>query len=86
MRRHIREGTFESNLKMFEAHFNPKKREIATFTRFTTKARMLPVQCASSNSYVPPSMGAVAVRLMDRGGGLHIDISLVIMKVMSNRI
>ena len=37
------------------AHFNPKKREIATFTWFATKARMLPVKCASSGSYVPPT-------------------------------
>ena len=41
LRRHIWGGTFESNLRMFEAHFNPKKREIATFTWFATKARML---------------------------------------------
>ena len=27
---------------------------------------MLPVKCASSDSYVPPPKGAVGVRLMDR--------------------
>ena len=49
------------------AHLNPKKREIATFTWFATKARMLPVKCASSDSYVPPPMGAVGDNSMDRG-------------------
>ena len=61
-------GTFESNHRMFEAHFNPKKREIATFTWFATKARMLPAKCASSDSYVPPPMGAVGDTFEDRVG------------------
>ena len=49
------------------AHFNPKKREIATFTWFATKAHMLPAKCASSDSYVPPPMGAVGDTFEDRG-------------------
>ena len=48
------------------AHFNPKKREIATFTWFATKARMLPAKCASSDSYVPPPMGGVGDTFEDR--------------------
>ena len=31
------------------------------------KARMLPVKCASSDSYVPPPMGAVGDTFEDRG-------------------
>ena len=58
-------GIFESNFRMFEAHFDPKKRKIATFTWFATKARMLPVKCASSDSYVPPTMVAVVDKLLD---------------------
>ena len=57
LRRHTWGGTFKSI---------PNKCEIATFTWFATKARMLPVKCASSDSYVPPPKGAVGVRLMDR--------------------
>ena len=49
------------------AQFNPKKRGIATFTWFTTKARMLPVKCVSSGSYVPPTMVAVVDTFEDRG-------------------
>ena len=49
------------------AHFKPKKPKIATFTWFATKARMLPVKCASSDSYVPPPMGAVGDTFEDRG-------------------
>ena len=51
---------------MFEAHFNPKKREIVTFTSFATKACMLPVKSASSDSYLPPPMGAVGDTFEDR--------------------
>ena len=58
---------------MFEAHFNPKDREIATFTWFATKARMLPVKCASSDSYVPPPMGAVGDTFEDRAC-LHLKL------------
>ena len=51
---------------MFEVHYNPKKRNIVTFTWFPTKARMLPVKCASPDSYVPLPMGAVGDILMDQ--------------------
>ena len=43
-------GTFDSNALILGAHFNPKKRKVAT------KVHMLPVKCAHSNSYVPPTM------------------------------
>ena len=55
------------------AHFIiPKKREIATFAWFATKARMLPVKCAPSDSYVPPPMGAVGDTFEDRASSFEL--------------
>ena len=65
LRKHIWGGTFESNPRMFESHFNPKKWETGTYIWFAKKARMLPVKCASSDSYVPPTMVAVVDKLLD---------------------
>ena len=44
----------------------PQKCVIVTFAWFATKARVQPVKCAPSNSYVPPTMVVVVVRLKDR--------------------
>ena len=51
------------------------QREIATFAWFATKARMLPVKCAPSDSYVPPPMGAVGDTLKDRATTITISLS-----------
>ena len=47
-------------------YFTPKMHNCAWFA---TKARMQPVKCAPSNSYVPPPMGAVGDTLYNRALG-----------------
>ena len=59
LRRHLWGGTFESNPRMFESHFNPKKWETGTYIWFAKKARMLPVKCASSDSFVPNNLSLI---------------------------